>query len=75
MQTTEAPIKSIATSPPSVAAKPINLPDHKQLPESDGTFVKNFQEHPQSIVLTSSIAPVLEKLHPCLLYTSDAADE
>jgi Uma2 family endonuclease len=26
--------------------------------------VKNFQEHPQSIVLTSSITPVLEKLHP-----------
>ena len=64
MQTTEAPIKSIATSPLSVATNPINLPDHKQLPESDGTFVKNFQEHPQSIVLTSSIAPVLEKLHP-----------
>ena len=64
MQTTEAPIKFTAPSPPSVAAKSINLPDHKQLPESDGTFVKNFQEHPQSIVLTSSIAPVLEKLHP-----------
>jgi Uma2 family endonuclease len=42
----------------------INLPDHTQLPDSDGTFVKNFQEHPQSIVLTSSIAPVLQKLHP-----------
>jgi Uma2 family endonuclease len=26
--------------------------------------VKNFQEHPQSIVLTSSIEPVLQKLHP-----------
>ena len=47
-----------------IPAKSINLPDHKQLPETDGTFVKNFQEHPQSIVLTSSIAPVLEKLHP-----------
>ena len=64
MQTTEAPIKSTATAPPVIATKSINLPDHKQLPESDGTFVKNFQEHPQSIVLTSSIAPVLEKLHP-----------
>ncbi len=42
----------------------LSIPDHKQLPETDGTFVKNFQEHPQSIVLTSSIAPVLEKLHP-----------
>ncbi|GAB4294266.1 MAG: hypothetical protein Fur0025_30850 [Oscillatoriaceae cyanobacterium] len=40
------------------------LPDHTQLPESDGTFVKNFQEHPQSIILTDSIGPVLERLHP-----------
>jgi Uma2 family endonuclease len=64
MQTTEVPTKPTASSPPFIAAKSVNLPDHKQLPESDGTFVKNFQEHPQSIVLTSSIAPVLEKLHP-----------
>jgi len=48
---------------PAIATK-ISIPDHKQLPDSDGTFVKNFQEHPQSIVLTSSIAPVLENLHP-----------
>lgn len=40
------------------------LPDHTQLPESDGTFVKNFQKHPQSIILTDSIGPVLERLHP-----------
>ncbi len=26
------------------------LPDHTQLPDSDGTFVKNFQEHPQTIL-------------------------
>ncbi|MFO7090179.1 transcriptional regulator, partial [Arthrospira platensis PCC 7345] len=31
------------------------LPDHTQLPCEDGTFVKNFQEHPQSILLTDSI--------------------
>ncbi len=42
----------------------LTLPDHTQLPESDGTFVKNFQEHPQSLVLTTSIYPVLEQLHP-----------
>jgi Uma2 family endonuclease len=49
----------------------ISLPDHTQLPESDGTFVfaersggKNFQEHPQSLLLTSSIIPILERLHP-----------
>ncbi|MFM7888823.1 MAG: Uma2 family endonuclease [Pseudanabaena sp.] len=58
MQTTKA------TASPTVSAAPFNIPDHKQLPESDGTFVKNFQEHPQSIVLTSSIEPVLQKLHP-----------
>ncbi|MDX2217094.1 MAG: Uma2 family endonuclease [Oculatellaceae cyanobacterium bins.114] len=40
------------------------LPDHTQLPDSDGTFVKNFQEHPQSILLTDSIEPVLQRLHP-----------
>ena len=41
-----------------------HLPDHTQLPESDGTFVKNFQEHPQSILLTDSIRPVLQQIHP-----------
>ena len=39
------------------------LPDHTQLP-SDGTFGKNFQEHPQSSLLTDSIRPVLQRLHP-----------
>ncbi|MEA5522764.1 Uma2 family endonuclease [Limnoraphis robusta] len=41
-----------------------SLPDHTQLPESDGTFVKNFQEHPQSILLTDSIRSTLDQLHP-----------
>lgn len=40
------------------------LPDHTQLPESDGTFVMNFQEHPQGMLLTGSIRPVLRRLHP-----------
>jgi len=40
------------------------LPDHTQLPESDGTFVKNFQEHPQSILLTDSIESRLQNIHP-----------
>jgi Uma2 family endonuclease len=43
---------------------PVALPDHTQLPESDGTFVKNFQEHPQSILLTDSLEPVLQQIHP-----------
>jgi Uma2 family endonuclease len=42
----------------------LSLPDHMQLPESDGTFVKNLQEHPQSLLLTSSIRPTLDALHP-----------
>ncbi|MEH2274957.1 MAG: Uma2 family endonuclease [Nostoc sp.] len=47
---------------PSTALTP--FPDHTQLPESDGTFLKNWQEHPQSILLTDSITPVLKQLHP-----------
>ncbi len=43
---------------------PKSLPTHKDLPESDGTFVKNFQEHPQSLLLTDSIRPILQQLHP-----------
>lgn len=40
------------------------LPDHTQLPESDGAIVENFVEHPQSILLTSAIYPILQQLHP-----------
>jgi Uma2 family endonuclease len=40
------------------------LPDHTQLPHEDGIPVKNFLEHPQSILLTDSIGPVLALLHP-----------
>ena len=47
-----------------IEAKSLSLPDHTQLPESDGTFVKNFQEHPQSILLTDSILPQLKEIHP-----------
>jgi len=42
----------------------LKLPDHTQLPESDGTFVKNFLEHPQSMLLTDSIQPLLRRRHP-----------
>ncbi len=48
-------------TPPILA---VTLPDHKQLPESDGSIVQNFQEHPQSILLTESIWSVLERIHP-----------
>ena len=43
---------------------PPAFPDHTQLPESDGTFVKNFQEHPQSLILTDSIGQILQQRHP-----------
>jgi len=52
------------TQAPLLPATTLDLPDHTQLPESDGSFVKNFQEHPQSIILTSAIEPILQKLHP-----------
>ncbi len=42
----------------------LTFPDHTQLPESDGRFVKNFQEHPQSLLLTDSIGLILQQLHP-----------
>ncbi|TVQ46005.1 MAG: Uma2 family endonuclease [Gloeocapsa sp. DLM2.Bin57] len=44
------------------------LPDHTQLPDNDDNFVKNFQEHPQSILLTETINPILQKIHPDRYY-------
>lgn len=38
--------------------------DRTQLPDSDGTFVKNFQDHPQSLILTNSIGQILQERHP-----------
>lgn len=49
------------TEPPIITNQ---LPDHTHLPESDGTIVQNFQEHPQSILLTDSITPILQQRHP-----------
>jgi Uma2 family endonuclease len=43
---------------------PPAFPDHTQLPDSDGTFVENFQEHPQSLILTDSIGQILQQRHP-----------
>jgi Uma2 family endonuclease len=54
-----------------IEVKRNTLPDHTQLPCEDGSFVfaeraegKNFQEHPQSILLTDSILPRLQEIHP-----------
>jgi hypothetical protein len=41
-----------------------SLPDHTQLPDHDGSFVKNYQEPPQADLLTDTITPILEQLHP-----------
>jgi Uma2 family endonuclease len=48
--------------PPLLA--PTSLPDHTQLPDTDGSIVENFQEHPQSILLTESLWPLLQLRHP-----------
>src|SRR4051794_3759127 len=52
--------------PPATLAprEPAALPDHKQLPETDGTIVENFQEHPQGNVLTECLLPRLHELFP-----------
>jgi hypothetical protein len=47
---------------------PKPFPDHTQLPESDGTFAENFYKHPQTIILTDSIWPILQQWHPDGLY-------
>jgi Uma2 family endonuclease len=39
-------------------------PDHTQLPDKDGAMASNFQEHPQSTLLTGSLRPLLHELHP-----------
>jgi Uma2 family endonuclease len=40
------------------------LPDHTQLPDTDGSIVLNFQEHPQAMLLSDTIEPVLKRLYP-----------
>jgi Uma2 family endonuclease len=40
------------------------LPDHTHLPETDGSIVQNFQEHPQAMLLSDTLRPVLDQLHP-----------
>ncbi len=43
---------------------PKSLPDHTQLPDKDDNFVKNFQEPPEGDLLTDSITPILQQIHP-----------
>ncbi|WP_435182806.1 Uma2 family endonuclease [Cylindrospermopsis raciborskii G7] len=58
------PQSSTTTQNVTLPEEPLDLPDHTQLPDSNDDFVKNFQEHPQSIILTTSIEPLLKKIHP-----------
>ena len=57
---------SIAPAKPSptVPDLPDHLPDHLELPETNGEFKQSFREHPQSVLLSSPIWPVLERIHP-----------
>ncbi|MFQ5616045.1 MAG: Uma2 family endonuclease [Anaerolineales bacterium] len=65
-----SPLATERATPKTLPQGPLDVweshlwPDHTQLPAEDGTFVKNFQEHPQSMLLTDTIQPVLRKLHP-----------
>ena len=52
---------STALSPPEDFD---SLPDHTQLPDSDGEIVENFQEAPQAALLTACFRPRLRELHP-----------
>jgi Uma2 family endonuclease len=45
------------------------LPDHRDLPDSDGAIVQNFQELPQHILLTDSLLPHLQRRFPDGQYT------
>lgn len=42
---------------------PKSLPTDQDLPDRDGIPVNNFQEHPQSILLTDTLEPILIKQH------------
>jgi len=44
--------------------QPGPLPDHTQLPDRDGAIVVNYQEHPQSNLLTESLLPRLREVYP-----------
>lgn len=60
------PIAEQQETPKQRADDPLfgHVPDHTELPYEDGTFVKNFQEHPQSVLLTETLWPILQQLHP-----------
>jgi Uma2 family endonuclease len=50
--------------PRTDGAPPWCFPDHTMLPDRDESFVKNAHEPPQSQLLTETILPVLQGIHP-----------
>jgi Uma2 family endonuclease len=51
--------------PPTISPdQPEALPDHTQLPDRDGSIVNNYQEHPQSSLLSDCLRPRLHELYP-----------
>ena len=52
---------AIATPPEAFTEANI---DHRHLPDTDGSIVTNATEHSQSILLTTSLTPLLEARHP-----------
>src|SRR5205807_1558807 len=53
---------TIAVAPELVPTE--GPPDHLGLPESDGRIVENFNEHPQGMILSDSLLPILGRKHP-----------
>ena len=43
---------------------PLPFPTHNDLPEADGKPVENTYRHPQSALLSLTLGPVLDRLHP-----------
>ena len=60
MSTAEIPTVPLAMTP----EPPIGPPDHPGLPESDGRIVENHLEHPQGMILSDSLLPVLMRGYP-----------
>ncbi len=58
---TQTPIQPVGSRNAEIIK---GFPDHTQLPDRDGNFVKNFQEHPQSLLLTDSLTDYLADRHP-----------
>jgi Uma2 family endonuclease len=59
-----------ALTPPPQPARPPDQPPldywptHLDLPCDDGAIVHNFQEHPQAMLLSDGIDPILRRRHP-----------